>query len=62
MEVEEKVMTHGVYCVSRGIPKSIIEEKVTSKYDILREKGKEKVAVLKNDNQYKDLVALSFCE
>ena len=54
------VMIHGVYRVSRGIPKSIIQEKVTRKYDILREKGKVKVAVLKYDNQCKDLVALSF--
>ena len=53
-------MIHGVCRVSRGIPKSIIHEKVTRKYDILREKGKVKVTVLKNDNQYKDLVALSF--
>ena len=55
-----KVMIHGVCRVSRGIPKSIIQEKVTRKYDILQEKGKVKVAVLKNDNQCKDLVALSF--
>ena len=46
--------------VNRGKPKSTIEEKVIRKYKILQEKRKVRVAVLKNDNQCKETIALSF--
>ena len=54
-----KVMIHGACQQSQGIPKSIIQEVVTRK-DVLREKRKVKVALLRNDTNCKNLVALSF--
>ena len=56
----KRVMIHGVCRPSTGVPKCIVQDKVTRKDDVLRSKGTVKAAVLTGDPQCKDLVALSF--
>ena len=55
-----KVMIHGVCRQNRGIPKSIMQEKVTTKQDVLKNKGTIKAAILVGDSKCTDLVTLSF--
>ena len=55
-----KVMIHDVCRQNRGIPKSIMQEKVTTKQDVLKNKGTVKAAILVGDSKCTDLVTLSF--
>lgn len=59
-ESGKRVMIHGVCRPSRGIPKCIIQNTVTKKDDILKEKGTVKCAILVGDSKCKDLVSMSF--
>ena len=58
-ESGKAVMTHGVCRPSRGIPSCIIQEAVTRKIDLLRQRGTLKAAVLTGDSECKKLVAAS---
>ena len=55
-----RIMIHGVCRENRGIPKSIIQQTVTRKEDILKNKGTVKVARLVGDMRCKNLIAVSF--
>ena len=54
------VLIHGVCRQSRGIPKCIIQEKVTQKEDLLKNKEMLKATVLVGDSACQGLVSLSF--
>ena len=55
-----RIMIHGVCRENRGIPKNIIQQKVTKKEDIIKHKGTVKVARLVGDKECKNLIAASF--
>ena len=54
------VMIHGVCCISRGIPKCIIQDIVTKKEELMKHRNTVKAAVLVGDSRIKNLVALFF--
>ena len=55
-------MIHGVCRPSSGIPKGIVQDKVTKKQYVLSSKGIVKCAILVRDPNCKDLSAMSFYE
>ena len=58
--MEQKVMVHGICRVSgRGIPSIIKQKEVTKKVDLAKVRNTVKVAVLRGDENVKDLVSIS---